>query len=92
MKTKRWVAVLLCVLLIGSLFPTSAIAADIASGTGWNLDADGVLHITGDISDGGFNLTSEQRLQSGPSLRSQARLFPAVILCSTNFRAWFPLI
>lgn len=47
MKIKRWVAVLLCVLLIDSLFPTGAFAADIASGTGWNLDADGVLHITG---------------------------------------------
>ena len=28
MKTKRWVAALLCVLLIGSLFPASAFAAD----------------------------------------------------------------
>ena len=82
MKAKRWVAALLCVLLIGSLFPTSAFAANIASGTGWNLDADGVLHITGDISDGGFNLTSEQRLQvrsvvaeSGASISSGYSLF-----------------
>ena len=82
MKTKRWIAALLCVLLIGSLFPTSAFAADIASGTGWNLNADGVLYITGDIPESGFNLTSEQRLQvksvvaeSGASISSGYSLF-----------------
>ena len=52
------------------------------TGTGWYLDADGVLHITGDISESGFNLTSEQRLQvksvvaeSGASISSGYSLF-----------------
>ena len=82
MKIKRWVAALLCVLLIGSLFPTSAFAADIASGTGWNLSDDGVLYITGDIPESGFNLTSEQKQQvksvvaeSGASISSGEALF-----------------
>ena len=82
MKTKRWIAALLCFLLIGSLFPTRAFAADIASGTGWNLDADGVLHITGDIPESGFNLTDEQKQQvksavaaSGASISSGKFLF-----------------
>ena len=83
MKIIRWVAALLCVLLIVSLFPTRAFAADdIASGEGWNLDADGVLHITGDISSDGFNLTDEQKQQvksavaeSGASISSGNNLF-----------------
>ena len=59
MKVIRWVAALLCVLLIGSLFPTRAFAADIP----WYLDAEGVLHITGEIPESGFNLTDEQKQQ-----------------------------
>ena len=59
MKIIRWVAALLCVLLIGSLFPTRAFAADIP----WYLDAEGVLHITGEIPESGFNLTDEQKQQ-----------------------------
>ena len=78
MKIIRWVAALLCVLLIGSLFPTRAFAADIP----WYLDAEGVLHITGEIPESGFNLTDEQRLQvksvvaeSGASISSGYSLF-----------------
>ena len=78
MKIKRWVAALLCVLLIGGLFPTRAFAADIP----WYLDAEGVLHITGHIDESGFNLTDEQKQQvksavaaSGASISSGELLF-----------------
>ena len=78
MKIKRWVAALLCVLLIGGLFPTRAFAADIP----WYLDAEGVLHITGHIDESGFDLSDEQKQQvksavaaSGASISSGELLF-----------------
>ena len=52
MKIKRWVAALLCVLLIGSLFPVSAMAED---------EPDPVYYITvtpGDGSGEAFTVNS----------------------------------
>ncbi|MCQ2440190.1 MAG: InlB B-repeat-containing protein, partial [Oscillospiraceae bacterium] len=52
------------------------------TGTGWNLDADGVLHITGAMSESRFDLSADQKLQvksvvaeSGASISSGEALF-----------------
>ncbi len=70
-----------CLLMCLLLMPTTVFAADIASGAGWNLSDDGVLHITGAVS-GGFGLTYAQKLQvtsavttPGASISSGNQLF-----------------
>ena len=47
---KRILSTLLCIALMLSLIPTVAFAENsiTAEGTGWYIDVDGCLHITGD--------------------------------------------
>ena len=79
---KRILGLILCMVLCLSFMPMSVFAADIASGTGWNLSDDGVLHITGAVPESGFGLTYEQKLQvksvvttPGASISSGKSLF-----------------